>query len=208
MRTSRTELYANCNQEESESNELPSDSDEEDMFESILPTRESRRTAENKEIVPETHVVNSTQEFEAIRSSWARLVTESDKMQQISANQFENMQRLSERTISKKSSLLSHYYESLNATILDKQAITILVADMDLNAQASIQPEIPLVTFSNGEAGYDLDAMVQIALDVYDLDPKFVQVDFWDDSLQTFILSDDLYANERNSNDSIIRIIT
>ena len=60
---------------------------------------------------------------------------------------------------------------------------------------------------SNGEEGYDLDAMIEFALEVYDLDPEFVQVDIWDNSIQTFVLSDDLYADERNSNNSIIRII-
>ena len=81
------------------------------------------------------------------------------------------------------------------------------MADTDLNDQIDIQPVMPLITLDDGEEGYELDAMIHIALYMYKLDPNFVQVDIWDNSLQTLIISNDLYAIERNSDNSNIRII-
>jgi len=64
-----------------------------------------------------------------------------------------------------------------------------------------IEHELPLV-HKDGIEGYDLGALIEIAMDVYDLDEQYgVQVDYWSNSMQTYLICDNLFSN-RNSNQS------
>ena len=44
--------------------------------------------------------------------------------------------------------------------------------------------------------GYDLGALIDLALDVYDLDSQFgIQVDYWSNSLQSYLICDNLFSH-------------
>ena len=69
--------------------------------------------------------------------------------------------------------------------------ITVLISHLDPTNQPRIELKLPLIT--NGDVvGYDLAALVKIAMTVYRLDPDFgVTVDYWANSMQTFIVCGD-----------------
>lgn len=60
--------------------------------------------------------------------------------------------------------------ERLRLPSFNKTNITVLVADMEINDQVKIELELPLICKGNVE-GYDLGALVELAMEVYDLDP-------------------------------------
>jgi len=48
--------------------------------------------------------------------------------------------------------------------------------------------------------GYDLGALIDLALDVYDLDPQFgVQIDYWSNSMQTYLICDNLFSHRMSN---------
>lgn len=92
---------------------------------------------------------------------------------------------------------------SLNARkpTVKKTNITVVIADMDLQDQVKIEQELQLI-YQDGIEGYDLGSLIDIAMDVYDLDQEYgVQVDYWSNSLQTYLMCDNLFTY-RNSNQS------
>ena len=72
---------------------------------------------------------------------------------------------------------------------------------MDLNSQLDqkqprISLELPLISL-NDEEGYNLRALVHKALNKYNLDYKCgLQVDYWSNSMQTYILCDDIFEHD------------
>ena len=60
-----------------------------------------------------------------------------------------------------------------------KVKINVTVANLDANSQFKIEPEFPLITV-DGVEGYDLHALIEIAMEVYELSPQFVTVEYWD----------------------------
>ena len=92
---------------------------------------------------------------------------------------------------------LSEEFDSLGPK---KTNITILLANMDINAQLNsgnqidIELELPLIASKDGD-GYDLRALATKALETYHLDiDSGIQVDYWSNSLQMYILCNDLFA--------------
>jgi hypothetical protein len=80
-----------------------------------------------------------------------------------------------------------------------KTNITVLVADMEMNDQVKIEHPLPLIVKDNVE-GYDLGALIDLALDVYDLDPQFgVQIDYWSNSMQTYLICDNLFSHRMSN---------
>ena len=78
---------------------------------------------------------------------------------------------------------------------------------MEIKDQMPIEAELPLICVDNIE-GYDLGALIDLALEVYDLDSQFgIQVDYWSNSLQSYLICDNLFShrssiqskNSRNS---------
>ena len=70
---------------------------------------------------------------------------------------------------------------------------------MEINSQVKIELELPLV-YQDGVEGYDLGALIDLAMDVYDLDAQYgVQVDYWSNSLQTYLICDNLFSHRRSN---------
>ena len=64
------------------------------------------------------------------------------------------------------------------------------------NSQLLIELELPLITQDDGTTGYDICALVKKAVQAYDLDPDCgIQVDYWSNSLQMYVLAEDLFTN-------------
>lgn len=82
---------------------------------------------------------------------------------------------------------------------IKKTNITVLVADMDINDQVKIEHPLPLIE-KDGIEGYDLGALIDITMEVYDLDPQFgIQVDYWSASMQTYLICDNLFSHRMSS---------
>lgn len=82
---------------------------------------------------------------------------------------------------------------------MKKLNIQVLIADMEINEQVKIEHELKPI-LSDGLEGYDLGALIDIAMEVYDLDPQFgVQVDYWSNSMQTYLICDNLFVHRRSN---------
>jgi len=80
-----------------------------------------------------------------------------------------------------------------------KTNIQVLVADMEMSDQVKIELELPLICKDNVE-GYDLGALIDLALEVYDLDSQFgVQIDYWSNSMQTYLICDNLFSHRMSN---------
>jgi hypothetical protein len=72
---------------------------------------------------------------------------------------------------------------------------------MDVAEQVKIEQELALI-YQDGLEGYDLGSLIELTMDVYDLDDQYgVQVDYWSNSVQTYLICDNLFSH-RASNQS------
>lgn len=146
----------------------------------------------------DTHVDISAIDDDARRSSWNRLMKQN--LETVTVEQFEsNMRRLSDLESERRSQVSR--ISSQRKQTLKKTNITVVVADMGFDDQVKIEHELPLI-YQDGHEGYDLGALIDIAMDVYDLDEQYgVQVDYWSHSMQTYLICDNIFS-VRNSNQS------
>lgn len=117
----------------------------------------------------DTHVDISAIDDEARRSSWNRLMKEN--LETVSVELFEsNMRRLSDLESERRSQVSR--ISSMRKPSLKKTNITVVIADMDINDQVKVEQDLPLIV-QDGLEGYDLGSLIDIAMDVYDLDPQY-----------------------------------
>ena len=71
-------------------------------------------------------------------------------------------------------------------------SVLVLIAELENDSQADIEVE-PTSVVKNGAVDYDLTAMIRVAMEYYGLNPLYdISVDYWAESLQTFVISDQL----------------
>lgn len=144
----------------------------------------------------DTHVDISAIDDEARKNSWNRIMKE--KLETVSQEQFESNLRSLSQISNERRSQISGLSSLTNRStkITKKTSITVVVADMDISLQHKIEQELPLI-LQNGIVGYDLCSLVDLAMDVYDLDPEYgVQVDYWSNSHQSYFICDiDLFQH-------------
>ena len=83
---------------------------------------------------------------------------------------------------------------------MKKLSIQILVADTADENQLNIGLELPAIMADYGQEGYNLAPLVNTAMEVYELDTKYdISVDYWSNSLQMFIICDNLFFGKKGS---------
>ena len=71
-------------------------------------------------------------------------------------------------------------------------SVHVLIAELENDSQADIEVE-PASVLKDGTVNYDLTAMIRVAMEYYGLNPLYdISVDYWAESLQTFVISDQL----------------
>ena len=83
---------------------------------------------------------------------------------------------------------------------MKKLNISILIADTEDKNQLNMDIELPAIIADYGSEGYNLNLLVNTALEVYELDTKYdVSVDYWSNTLQMFVICDNLFSGKKSS---------